>query len=230
MRIATILTAALSVLSTGVQAAQTYDGYNAFYAAQAGALFSEPIKHDNAVYTERDDGDLYTRQKTVISGKTARIRIADNHFSINGKVFKFAQATAFPGERINEIYPVDVDVFVAERAGGRPPVLCLEGQPNGSGEADRYEQIFLLIDPLGHNPTFLHLPSLLSSCRAIRVTAGGQIAFPKNSYLLDEAQDTRIGLRVSYFTFERGQFVPTNQETRLRFVSPENPFEFAPQD
>jgi hypothetical protein len=131
---------------------------------------------------------------------------------------------------VDEIYPVDVDVFVAERAGDRPPVLCLEGQPNGSGEADRYEQIFLLIDPLGHHPAFLHLPSLLSSCRAIRVTAGGQIAFPKNSYLLNEAQDTRIGLRVSYFTFERGQFVPTNQETRLRFVSPENPFEFAPQD
>lgn len=67
-------------------------------------------------------------------------------------------------------------------------------------------------------------------CRTIEETKDGQLVFPKNSYLLDEAQDERIGLLVSYFTFEHEQFKPTKKEICLRFASAENPLKFSRQD
>jgi len=37
-------------------------------------------------------------------------------------------------------------------------------------------------------------------------------------------------LLVSYFTYERGSFTPTNNTIRLRFESPDNPFQFSRQN
>jgi hypothetical protein len=231
MRIATMLAAALAAVSTGAYAAQTYDGYDAFYAAQPGAVFSEPLKQETGLVFSRPSKEgTYTDLHTGFAGKATKIQVASNHITVNGRTYSFARATTLPNEPAGNIYPDTANVFVAARAGNRPPILCIEGQGSGSGEADRYQQIFLLVDPLNRRPTFLHLPPLLSSCRAIVATKNGQLAFPKNSYLLDEAQGARIGLLVSYFTFKGGHFTPTNSEVRLRFVRPENPFKFSRQD
>ncbi|WP_258002338.1 hypothetical protein [Burkholderia sp. WAC0059] len=92
----------------------------------------------------------------------------------------------------------------------------------------------MLVDPLapkGRAP-FLHLPGLLSSCRAVVETKDGRFAFPRNRYLPDDAQASRIGLLVSYYSFEDRHFVPTPDpdEIRLRFAEPEIPFRFSIQD
>jgi hypothetical protein len=86
----------------------------------------------------------------------------------------------------------------------------MQGGSDGSGESDRYTQIYLLINPLAPKgkATFLHLPSLLSSCRAILETKDGKLAFPRNSYLFGDAQESRVGLLVSYYTFEDRRFPP----------------------
>jgi hypothetical protein len=231
MRIATILAAALATVSTGTYAAQTYDSYDAFYTGQPGAVFSEPLKQETgAVYSRPGEEGTYTDLHTAFAGKAIGIQVASNHITVNGRAYSFARATTLPNGPVGNIYPDSSKVFVAARAGNRPPLLCVEGQGSGSGEADRYQQIFLLVDPLSRKPAFLHLPALLSSCRAVVATKDGHLAFPKNSYLLDEAQGARIGLLVSYFTFEGGHFAPTNNEIRLRFASPENPFKFSRQD
>jgi hypothetical protein len=108
----------------------------------------------------------------------------------------------------------------------------MQGGSDGSGEADRYTQIYLLVNPLDPKgkATFLHLPSLLSSCRAVSTTKDGKLVFPRNSYLFDKAQESRVGLLVSYYTFEDRRFAPTLDEIRLRFTRPEIPFQFSIQD
>lgn len=55
----------------------------------------------------------------------------------------------------------------------------------------------------------------------------GGLVFPKNSYLFDDAQEFRVGLLMSYYTFENQRFVPVPNEIRLRFTRPEIPFQFS---
>ncbi|WP_322014327.1 hypothetical protein [Paraburkholderia sp. J12] len=234
MKISTFIVATLCVVSTGCHAERRYSDYDVFYAGQPGALFKTPVNQDrSAVYANSGGGGIYTDVQATIGGKPVKIQVGSNYLSINRKRYRFAQAAIFPGEHVTELYPNAADIFIAQRAGNVPPLLCLEGHGNGSGEADRYQQVYLLVDPLGRKgrkPEFLHLPSLLSSCRAVLKTADDRIAFPKNDYLVDERQGTRVGLLVSYFTYEHGSFMPTNDTIRLRFVSPDNPFQFSRQD
>jgi hypothetical protein len=226
-----MLAAAIAALSTSAHAGQTYDSYTTFYAAQPGAVFGEPLKNETGVvYSRPGEDGTYTDLRTTFAGKQIEIQVASNHITVNGNTYRFARATTLPNEPIGSIYPDSANVYIATRAGNRPALLCVEGQSSGSGEADRYTQIFVLVDPSSPKRTLVHLPALLSSCRAVVATKDGQLAFPKNSYLLDEAQGVRVGLLVSYFTFKSGHFTPTNNEVRLRFASPENPFKFSRQD
>lgn len=74
------------------------------------------------------------------------------------------------------------------------------------------------------------VPSLLSSCPAVSKTKDGKLVFPRNSYLLDDARESRVGLLVSYYAFEGRRFTPVLNEIRLRFTHPEVPFQFSIQD
>lgn len=231
MKITTTLASVFLMIATTAHAADVYDDYDAYYAAQTGALFASPVKRDEGkVYSDAGEDDIYIELNAAIDGKPAQIQVASNRLKVHRKTYKFTKAVSFPDERVVDVNPGSVRVFIAGRKGNRPPVLCLEGNGSGSGEAGRHQQVLLLVDPLASKPVFLHLPSLFSSCRAVMATANGQIVFPKNSYRWNESQDTRTGLQVSYFTFEHGKFVPTGKVIELQFVSPENPFEFSPQD
>jgi hypothetical protein len=230
VKISTFIAVILSAVSMPSYAEKMYKDYESFYKDQPGALFNIPVNQGRtAVYANSGGDGIYASLQATIGGKPVNIKIASNSLSINRKKYRFERAAIFPGERITEIYPDAADVFIAGRTRDRPPLLCLEGHGSGSGEADRYEQIYLLIDPAGRKPEFLHLPSLLSSCRAVLETADSRIAFPQNRYLVDEEQGTRVGLLVSYFTYERGSFTPTNTTIRIRFASPDNPFQFSRQ-
>jgi hypothetical protein len=233
MKSALMLMAALTALSGGAHATQSYDSYDEFYAAQPGAVFGAPIKQDaGSVYSHPGAQGIHMHLRSALDGKAVRIDVAENHMTVNGRTYRFARATTFPDEHAINIYPASTKVFLAGGTSNRPSVLCVEGDGSGSGEADRHKQIFLLLDPLAHNPMLLHLPSLLSSCRAVVTTKDGTVAFPKNRYLFDDAQESRIGLLVSYYTFEHQRFssVPALKQLRLRFTHPEIPFQFSVQD
>jgi len=233
MKMTTIWMGALAILSGSANAAQVYDSYDAFYAAQPGAVFGAPIEQDaDSIYSLPGEQGIYTHLRSALDGKTVRIDVAENRITVNGKTYRFARATTFPGEYAIDIDPASARVFLARGTRIRPSLLCLEGDGSGSGEADRHKQIFLLLDPLARNAAWLHLPSLLSSCRAVVATNYGRFAFPKNSYLFDETQESRIGLLVSYHTFAHRRFasVPAPKQVRLRFTHPEIPFQFSVQD
>jgi hypothetical protein len=232
MKSAAMLTAALVTLSSNVYGARSYDGYDAFYADQSGAVFDAPIRQPAGplhLYSDRGEQGSYTELRSTLDGKAVRIEVAGNRVTVDDKAYRFARAITFPGEHATDIYPGNANVFLAAGTSSHPPLLCVEGHGSGSGEANRHPQIFLLVNPLARKPTFLHLPSLLSSCRAVVATKAGKLAFPKNSYVFDVAQESRVGLLVSYYTFENQRFVsaPTLSKLRLRFTHPEIPFQFS---
>jgi hypothetical protein len=225
--------AILAAFAVCSQAAQMYNSYDSFYAAQPGAVFGDPVERDSSVvYSDAGERGIYTEMRGALNGKKVKIRVAHRSITINGSNYRFADATTFPGERQSNLNPQSADVFLATIIGSHTGIMCLQGDTAGSGEADRHKQIYLLVNPLERKgkSTFLHLPSLFSSCHAVALTKDAKLVFSKNSYLFDEAKETRIGLLVSYYTFENGRFKPTNNAVRLRFTSPENPFEFSRQD
>ncbi|MEM5427197.1 hypothetical protein [Cupriavidus oxalaticus] len=228
MKFITSVLVLIPFLGGTAQVAEAYDDYNAFYASRPGAIFDQPVEADHdTLYSDRKG--IHATLTGPINGKIAHISVYANHVTINGKSFSYSRAITFPGEHASPIDPGSAAVFVTSRTRARPSVLCVEGDSNGSGEADRHKQIYLLIDPLAHQgkPSFLHLPSLFSSCRAIRKTKNTRLAFPKNTYLFDSAEKSRVGLLISYYTFTNQRFVPTPDAIRLRFAQPEIPFEFS---
>ncbi|MBB5412824.1 MULTISPECIES: hypothetical protein [unclassified Paraburkholderia] len=241
MTITTILVAAMAALSGSAHAAQSYDSYEALYVAQAGAVFGDPIKRNGdptdqnagVVYSYPGEPGTFMKLQAKLERKTLNIELWKDRLAVDGKSYRFAHATTFPGEHVSEIFPQSANVFIAARTDTHPPLLCVEGHGNGSGEAgSRYRQISLLVNPLARKPTFLHLPSLLSSCRAVVATKEGKLAFPNNSYVFDDAQASRVGLLVSYYTFKNQRFVPVPalKQLRLKFTHPEIPFQFSIQD
>lgn len=232
MKSAVMLAAILTAFASSAYGSTAYGSYDAFYAAQSRAAFGGPIERDASVLYSDRSGDVYAEFGVESDGKTLHVEIVGNRVTIGGKIYRFSNATTFPGEHPVEIYPGSASVFFAEGVRHRPSALCVEGSGNGSGEANRHRQIYLLINPFAakKDVTFLHLPSLLSSCRAVLATPDGKFAFPKNSYLLDDAQESRIGLSMSYYVFEKRRFVPVLNDIRLRFVRPDVPFQFSVQD
>ncbi|GCB05114.1 hypothetical protein [Ralstonia sp. SET104] len=227
------LAVTLIALAKNACATEIFEDYGSFYATQSHAVFSEAIKFDrDSIYAIPGELGSYVKLQASLEGKPARIEIARNRIVVNGATYRFARATTFPEEHPSDIYPPSADVFLASKTNDHPAALCVEGASNGSGEAARHTQIYLLLNPISANgkATFLHLPSLLSSCRAITVTKDGKIAFPKNTYLLDAQQESRVGLQLSYYTFEHQRFVPIHDELRLRFTRPEIPFQFEIQE
>ncbi|KML60729.1 hypothetical protein VL15_07960 [Burkholderia cepacia] len=238
MKVMAILVAVLAVLPSGA-AAESYDSYEAFYAARPGAVFHGPIGRE----TDPNEPDAHVLHAysdkpgnfAVLHGKLEQtaldIELWQDRIAINGRTYRFARATAFPGERASDIFPDSANVYVAGRTAAHRPLICVEGNGSASGEAaSRYQQIFLLMDPLARRPAFLQLPGLLSSCRAVVVTRDGKLAFPKNGYLFDDARAARTGLRVEYYTFDGRRFAQTRDALRLGFDTPENPFRFSLRD
>jgi len=231
--------AVVVTLSGSAWAAQSYDSYDEFYSAQPGAVFGDPITQDvdsieqnaGVIYSHPGKPGIFTKLQARLERKTLNIELWGNRVVVNGKIYRFARAITFPGEHVSDIFPQSTKVFVAPRTETHPPLLCIEGHGSGSGEAaSRYQQISLLVDPLARKPTFLHLPSLLSTCRGIVSTKDGKLAFPKNRYIFDDAQESRVGLSMSYYTFENRRFVPALNNIRLRFMQPEIPFQFSVQE
>jgi hypothetical protein len=224
------LVGVLAVFAGAACAAETYESYDAFYSVQPGAVFGGPIKSGpDVTYSGTDGQGVQTELRSMLGRKAVRVALAEDRITVNGRTFRYSSAVTFSGEHASAIHPPSADVFLASRTNARPAVLCMQGDSEGSGGSDRHKQIYLLVNPLASKGkvTFLHLPSLLSSCRAVLETKDGKLAFPRNTYLFDGAQESRVGLLVLYYTLEDRHFAPTFNEIRLRFTETEIPFRFS---
>lgn len=234
--------AALCLIFTSMPAraqatAVVHEGYNDFYASQPGAVFGKPLDIDTrTIYSYEDRPGMYVDTSTSINGVRVKLEVGQDRVVVNGRSHRFAQARTFKGERAIDIYPATASVFIADGGGKHPAQLCVEGSGSGAGEASRHIQVYLLSNPLGvgGKPRMLHLPSLLSSCRAVVANDSGELAFPKNTYLTDAQKTARTGLLLSYQTFlgrHYGRFAAAERKPlRLTFVEADNPFRFVVDD
>lgn len=238
MKIVTILAVALLVLARDATAA-SYDGYDAFYAARPNSVFRTSVEREgdpnipgaHVLYAYPGKPGEFAALHAELGKKALALELWQDRIVVNGRTYRFARAKAFPGEYASDIFPDSADVYIAERANVHPPLICVEGNGSASGEAaSRYRQVFMVVNPLSRKPAFLKLPGLLSSCRAVVVTSDGKLAFPKNRYLFDDANAVRTGLLANYYTFEGHRFARTRESFRLKFTTPENPFQFSLQD
>ncbi|AJW44118.1 hypothetical protein [Ralstonia mannitolilytica] len=232
MKVSVMLATAAMALMTNASA-EIFEDYDSFYVSRLHKLFGEPIEFDHSsTYAAQGRPGSYVKLRASLEGKPLRVEIAPDRITVNGVIRRFDRAKTLPGEHPTDIYPPGASVFLVPRTTVHPAALCVDGASSGSGEANRHTQIYLLLDPLAlrGKATFLHLPSLLSSCRAVTVTDHGKVAFPKNTYLLDAQQENRAGLLLSYYTFEGQRFVPIQKEVQVRFVQPEIPFQFEIQE
>lgn len=152
MKSAAMLIAALVTLSGNVYGAQSYNGYDAFYADRSGTVFDAPLRQPAGplrLYSDRGEQGSYTELRSTLNGKAVRIEVAENRVTVNDKTYRFARAITFPGEHATDIYPGNANVFLAAGTSSHPPLLCVEGYGSGSGEANRHQQIFLFVNPLG---------------------------------------------------------------------------------
>lgn len=230
MKISHTLAVVLTVVSVSSYAARSYDSYDTFYAEQPDALFDNSIKQTSNVVYSSANNEMHTELMSKINGKN--IDLGEKSIAVNGGMYRYSNAVAFPGEYPSKINPASGDVYLALLPKGRREILCWQGDTIGAGEADRHKQVYLLTNPMGKDgkTEFLHLPSLFASCRAVLLTKDGKLAFPKNSYLFDKEHETRVGLLVSYYTLKGAHFVPIKRETRIQFDAPENPFRFSHDD
>ncbi len=237
MKIVTTLAVALALLARDATAA-SYDDYDAFYAARPGSVFRTPTEREvdphtsgaRVLYAYPGKPGEFAALHVELGRKALAFELWQDRIVVNGRTYRFARARAFPGEHASDIFPDSADVYTTERTNIHPPLICVEGAGSASGEAaSRYRQVFLVVNPLSRKPAFLQLPGLLSSCRAVTVTNDGKLAFPKNSYLFDDANTVRTGLLLEYYTFDGRRFARTGNLLRLSFTTPENPFQFSLQ-
>ncbi|MFC0399430.1 hypothetical protein [Paraburkholderia rhizosphaerae] len=224
-----VVASGIGLLTGNAWATDVYEDYDSFYASQPRAVFTSSMKSESGVsYAVAGKPGIFTEHRARLDGRTIRLSVAVDRIAVDGKSYRFAHATTFPGEHPSNIYPLSAEVFMASRTDARPALVCLQGYSDGSGEAGRRTQIYLLIEPLAakRKAAFLHLPGLLSSCRAVVATKDAKIAFPKNDYLFDNKHEARVGLLLSYYMFENRRFAATSSKVRLQFAEPEIPFRF----
>jgi hypothetical protein len=225
-----IITAALlSAVACLAHASKTYDSYDAYYSSHSAAVFNGPAKSGfSEAFDEGDAEGVKTTFETTLDGRPLHITLAADRVIVNGTAYRHVNAITFPTERHPNFSPLSAQVYIAPRRYRRPALVCVQGVSVGSGEYDRHEQIYLLVDPLARRggSKFFHLPSLLSSCQAVIESPGGKISFPSNSYLFNESKDTRIGVQLVYYTIEGSQFVAAGKRIHAHFIKPSNVFRF----
>jgi hypothetical protein len=225
--------AALTLLASAACAsdAKIFDGYDSYYTSLPNAIFHKATKEgfESSFYDEKDG--LEVELDTTVGGRKMSIVIGDGVFELNGVRHAFKDAVTFQGESSSgTIPPTGFNVYISDKQRDAKPLICLEGVANGSGEYDRYKQVYLIVNPTApKRAAVYHLASLFASCKALVRTGSNGIAFPANDYLTNATDKSRIGVISRYYKIADGVFVPTGEATRLLFEAPDsgNVFRFS---
>lgn len=190
-----------------------FHGFDEYYVSLQGHLFSTALREgfSSAYYDERDG--LEAGLDFKFKGGHLSLILGEGFFELNQKRYRYSGAITFPGETsAGFMLPTGMNVYVSERDN----LMCMDGYVNGSGEYDRHAMIYLVTDPLGHQPKIFQLPGLLSSCKALIRLPGDRVAFPSNAYLTDR-EGLRVGLKASYFEIAGDAFVRLDKTAYLTF-------------
>jgi hypothetical protein len=219
----------------GVQGEDAGNDYSAYYSSRPDAVFVEPAspREKGRSYVLRDEPERrFVEYALRIDGREVFIEHSAQDVDIAGRRYLFRDAHMLWGAYApgNATIDAGADVFVTSAVGGAPAALCFDVQHPRSGEANRIEKSFLMLNPPGSHaeapPVMLGVRGLLAGCRAFIRTAEGHFAYPRNEYVI-AADHTRTGLRMTYYMIDGNTPVPTGEVVELRFSEPENPWRFS---
>lgn len=218
------------------RADQVFASYEDYYRQLGKTVFSAKtlkkpddaysFRHEHGLCGEEDSCQDY-HGKIGLRKITISISLTNGGFKINNHQFDYQSARRLLGsEKIENDALLYVDaVYVAKRIKNRPDMACIEGRYAGAAIKYNKVEVFLIVDPLGAQATtqVAHLPSLLTSCLAIRQWSDGSVIYPINSYIPGNLADGSTGLLLRYVKLN-GELI---HESKIRFVERGNPFKFS---
>jgi hypothetical protein len=118
-----LLVTALATISLGnAHAEETYESYDAFYAARPGAVFGDPIESESGVaYSVPGKQGVHTELTAAVEKQPVRIALAADQITVNGKAFRYGSATTFPGEHPSDFAPRVPTFFSPDEQALTPP-------------------------------------------------------------------------------------------------------------
>jgi hypothetical protein len=156
--------------------AQTFDGYETYYATLPDRVFSPTDKHPLATEWTYPGKRRHVWNEKV-DGRLRRVTLADNVLAINGRRFTTGGATRFPDETPGELGG-NAALYVNKSH------ACVEGAlASASGMASRHTQVYLVVEPFFKNANAYVLPSLFASCLGLRLDSKKRILFDEVAYL-----------------------------------------------
>ena len=116
-----LLVTALATISLGnAHAEETYESYDAFYAARPGAVFGDPIESESGYSVPGKQG-VHTELTAAVEKQPVRIALAADQITVNGKAFRYGSATTFPGEHPSDFAPRVPTFFSPDEQALTPP-------------------------------------------------------------------------------------------------------------
>ncbi|MBN3759869.1 hypothetical protein [Burkholderia sp. Ac-20365] len=216
---------ALTVCCSVAHAGKLYDGYDSFYADQAGQVFPSPVSNDYLPATYGPNGDTTASWEGQVGKMRIKLTVTGRSVRINNRVHRLADAVRSNGDNRVDLDPRSVTLYLASDAGTTGPAICIESTGTGSGTADRYSQVYAISTQSRSGIRLFKLPSLFGSCRSL-VRQQGALRFPIFSYRREPNIDDPVGTEVQYAEIEGTQYTSTGQRLTTRFTDPTNVFRF----
>lgn len=216
---------AMAICSGVAHAGEIYDGYDAFFNAQAGQVFSSPVSKDYLPARYASNGDATASWQGRAGRKRIRVEVTSRDIQIDRLRYAFADAVRLPGDDGVEVDPRSVTLYLAPGADAASPDVCIESTFNGSGTADRYSEVYAIASRSRAGARLFKLPSLFGSCLSL-VRQQGALQFPIFSYRRVANIDDPVGNDVQYFAIHGGRYVRTERHLSTRFAEPSNVFRF----
>ncbi len=200
-----------------------YDGYDAFYDALPDRLFDRlDAKPMTAVNGDPDHPRAaWSGNVPGVKGEH-KIELRETSPVIDGRSMFARPESIFPGA-LTVALGDRAKLYVNERA------LCFEGQPaSGSGTADRYVQVTLVLLPFKEKTARRYeLPRLFASCLGITQRDGQPVGFLAGTLRQAPGADVAEGVDFAAWTIGAdGNFHRGTGGVRTTFVDPGNVFRF----
>jgi hypothetical protein len=208
------LALALALTSVAVQA-QTFEGYDAYYASLPRPVFAQ--KGSIVLLSQwTNKGELLQLWRGEKDGHD--VRLAGLTLKLDGRTLRLDRAVAFPRETPATLSS-SATLYLAGEWG------CLEGSPQGaSGSATRHTFVYLL--NLGAKPGVVLLPTLFASCLGVRRDAQGSLLFDEATYVNEPGAELPTGVKFHEFRLDGTKFTDTGREVRARFPELVNVYRF----
>ncbi|MCD5360099.1 hypothetical protein [Chromobacterium aquaticum] len=201
------------------QAAEVFDGYEAYYRSLPNRLFQSQGVELEAVSLKGEQEPRYV-WRGVAAGRRHQLELKSGKITLDGLTWQAGSIQAFPGEALHagDLGRGAVAYFAVGWA-------CVENTPaSASGTAVRHQSVYLLRLGLSKTQGW-KLPSLFASCQGLSLL-NGQVRFDKLEYRYQPGKAEPDGVLFNEYAIESGRFVSLAGKRSASFVEEGNVYRF----